>query len=374
MRLASKLLGFLNRAFDKDPQGYLALRLQYDGGMQWQVLDGVLTTTVQGGTGRNLQVALDGLTVRELAGYLSLQRGYSTPYVAGAAESGASALRLLDAGGDIRTSNGDHLFAYTAPLYFWLDACAAELALAQTAIQAIPDEMATVSASGEWLDYQGKQYSVPRILGELDGLYARRIIAEVLRPKGNNLAIAQAIADYTGEQTTITDVVIYRAPEPGFDGIPHFDGAYNFQPAGVPVYGLFDCTVGYDLLGAPDTASYVAVLRAIINRLRDAGTQLRQIVLSGSTLADTAFLPTDDTDTLIITHTNRFDGTFRFDGSRTFGGDGQDVGTIEGDLVPTIVQTRWLQVMKGGSPVDVLVPASGDRQLRVFLPPKATPS
>ena len=369
MRLTTKLLTHINRAFRKDPDAFLALRLSYDGGMQWQVAEGVLSTTVQGGSGVALSIPLAGLTVAELAGVLSVQRGYTTPWVVPAPQSGAAALRLLDGQADIALSNGDHLLAYGSILYAYLDAMTQELALAQTAIVAMPDMMNTATAAGDWLDLQGLMYAVPRLAGEPDGLYARRIIVEVLRPKGNNVAIEAALMSYIGQDVTINDVIIFRGPEPSFDGIPAFDGQYTFQPAAVPVYGLFDAVVGYDLIAGGDPDSFITTLRSLVERLRDAGTQLRSVILGGAALLDVGELPTDTVDTLVTTHFNRFDGSFAFDGSRFFSGDRVVYGTIEedGDGLPP-ADAPYLQVLYGGVPMGVLIEHPDGSVGRVLLP------
>lgn len=54
-----KLLGYLHKVFDKDPEKQLAMRFSYDGSMTWAVSDSLLTTTVSGGAGKNLAVQLD---------------------------------------------------------------------------------------------------------------------------------------------------------------------------------------------------------------------------------------------------------------------------------------------------------------------------
>lgn len=331
MRLSPKLLGFLNRAFDKDPDAFLALRLQYDGAMSWRVADGVLTTSITGGSGAPLTVELSGLTIRSLAGWLSIQTGYSVPFVMDAAAE-VSALRLIEAQGDPSLSNGDHLLAYGSLLYALIDPVAAELSDAEKAIAAMPDEMATTTASGSWLDYLGSFYAVPRLTGEMDPIYARRIITEVLRPLGNNLAIEQAIADYTGQQVSIVDVIEYLAPEPLFSGLSNFDGSKTYQPASRPRYGQFDAVVGYDLLGGDVPTAFLATIRGIIGRIRDAGYLLRAVELTGSTLDDTAqTIPVDDQGTLVLSYRRRFDGMFSFDGSFPFAGAAVQSGTIAGE-------------------------------------------
>lgn len=367
MGILARLLASMNRAFDKDPDAFLGLRLQYDGGMQWQILDGVLTTAVQGGSGGPLRIDLAPLSLLGLAGKLVLQPGYSVPYTADAVNQGASALRLLQTTGDIRTSNGDHFYAYTSVLYAYLDAMGQELDLARQAIAAIPDELSVTSADGEWLDFLGSYYAVRRLNGEVDGLYARRIIAETLRAKGNNVAIEMAIQDYTGQDVTIADVVIFRGPEPSFDGIPHYDGAYKFQLASVPAYGLFDCQVGYDLLGGSQPPAYIATLRGIIERLRDAGTQLRNVTLTGSSLSDRGPLPTDDLDTLVITRSQVFDGSFNFDGTRQYSGGVSTIGTIEGAADRVVKSLTSLLIVQDSSPSRVQVTLPDGSVLDVLL-------
>lgn len=331
MRLTSKLLGWLGRAFSLDPDAYLGLRIQGAGSMRWTVANGILTTTITGSSSAPLYIDLSQHTVRSLAAYVSIQPGYSVPFVASPDLSGDSALRLLEGTGDQGESNGDHLYVYTSPLYAHMDAVAVELAAAEDAIAVLPDELSTTTADGGWLDYLGSFYGVPRLPAEGDDAYSTRIVTEVLRPLGNNLAIEQAIVDYTGQQVSITDVVEFNAPQPRFDGTPKFDGAYNFLPSDQPIYGLFDAAIGYDLLGGDPPATETNRLRGIIDRMRDAGTQLRALTLGGSSLQDaTPAAPTDDQDTLTISSRRRFDGMFAFDGSATFSGSVLEVGTLAG--------------------------------------------
>lgn len=331
MRLTSKLLGWLSRAFSLDPDAYLGLRIRCSGSMSWTVYDGILTTDISGATSAPLRIDLSQHTISSLAAFISVQPGYSVPFVTSPDLSGASALRLLEGTGNQGESNGDHLYVYTSPLYAHTDAVAVELAAAEDAIAALPAELSTTTADGGWLDYLGSFYGVPRLPAEMDEAYSTRIVTEVLRPLGNNLAIEQAIADYTGQQVTITDVVEFNAPQPRFDGTPKFDGEYQFLPSDQPIYGLFDAAIGYDLLGGDPPATETIRLTGIINRMRDAGTQLRALTLGGSELLDTTpAVPGDDQDALTISTRRRFDGLFAFDGSTTFSGSVLEVGTLAG--------------------------------------------
>src|SRR3546814_4396237 len=84
--------------------------------------------------------------------------------------------------------------------------------------------MSTKTAQGEWLDELGGYYGVPRIQGENDASYGPRIIAEVLRPRGNNVAMEAAIKVYTGQDAKVTDVTLYGDPFPRYDATIRYDG------------------------------------------------------------------------------------------------------------------------------------------------------
>ncbi len=324
--MISSLLDRLYRKFSRDPQGYLALRLDYAGTMTWTVDDGVLSTVVSGGPGVALSVDLSQFSLATLAVYLAMQPGYSViPVQAGS----ISALTLVEGSGNPATNNGDHLVAYTSILYAFLDAFGSELRAALTAVLAMPAEMATTTADGEWLDLLGSYYGVPRNLGEVDGQYGPRIIAEILRPRCNNVAIELAVEVFTGQVTTVTDVVIYQ-DEPFYDGVPKFDGQYMFANVSVPHYGLFDVVVGYDILNGGNPSAFEAAVLDIVSRLRAAGTQLRTLALSGSALADSPRRPDDSLDSLTITTLQTYGSGYAFDGSITFAGSHTVQDTLSG--------------------------------------------
>jgi hypothetical protein len=298
MRLTPKLLRLIGRVFNKDPAQFLALRLQYDGQMTWQVQDAVLTTSVVGGSGGALSVDLSQYTVLGLAAFLTAQPGYNVVYVDGSDNGALGAAVLLDASGDQNASNGDHLYGYTSVLWSFYEAMARELQAAKAQIDQMLLQMSTRTASDIWLDELGGYYGIPRDVGEPDNLYGPRIIAEVLRPRGNNVAIEMAIKVFTGQDTTVTDVVVDGPANPRFDGSYTFNGGWTFNPTPEPVYCLFDVEFGYDLINGGDVSVFLRTIESLINRLRDAGTHLRSLSLVGSALEDDAARPLDGTMTL----------------------------------------------------------------------------
>lgn len=294
MKLTQKLLSFLHRVFDKDPAPFLALRLRYDGdGMMWSVSDARLTTVPSGGAGQPLDVDLTQYTLGELVNHLAAQPGYTVEYADHSALSTMGAGVLLDGSGDQNQSNGDHLYGYTSVLWSYMEANARELKAAADQIEQMLLQMSTTTASDVWLDELGSYYAVPRLQGEADASYSLRIITEVLRPRGNNVAIEAAISYYTGQATTVTDVVERSALSPLHDGGAAHDGVEFYNSTSSPRYGLFDVEHGYDIVNGGDITSFQQIIRDLIGRLRDAGTHLRSLSLKGSVVEDTAAAPTD---------------------------------------------------------------------------------
>lgn len=269
MELTQKLLGYLNRVFDKRPGKVLALRLRYDGQMTWRVRDAVLTTEVVGGSGEALRIDLTAYTIAELVQHLASQPGYSVVYTNTSVGS-RGARALMDAAGDQDNGkNGDHLYIYTSILWAYMEAIARELSEARTQIGEAVKQITVETAEGHWLDVLGDQYNVPRHAGESDERYAPRIIAEVLYNRSNNYAIADAISRVTGAKNVrVIDAPPQEVPIPG--------GGTAMS------YGLFDVLYDFELDGGDDIDAFARWVRRTIDDFRAAGTHLRQMAFSGS--------------------------------------------------------------------------------------------
>lgn len=294
MLLTKKLVGYLHRVFSSDPEQFLAIRLRYDGAMSWKIADGILTTSVSGGSGSALNVDLTTRTIASLASYLTAQAGYTVEFSIGGAQAGLSARVLLDGVNNQDNSNGDHLYAFTSLIWAYLDAAAIELAEAKAAIVEMLKQMSVSTSSGEYLDDLGDQYGIKRLIGETDVIYSNRIIASIIRPKGNNIAIEMAIESATGGfRSTVVDSAsttvsqnIYR------HGTFRYDGKFNRNANTLKFYGQFDVEAGFDLLSAEGVAALLVRIRAAVEQFRDAGTKLRQVTLSGA-ISDTARASSD---------------------------------------------------------------------------------
>lgn len=286
MILTSKLIGRLNRVFNRTPVPAFAMTVTCDGtALAWSLVDYELTLTPTGGTAQPITIGLAAANMQSLAGYIGQQAGYSILVQPPAAVERISAYALLDGSGASVNGGGVALYAYTNPAWAWLDSAAWELKLAATAVAALPGEMAVPTADGEWLDYQGFVYGdVSRYPDEPDAPYQQRIIGDALRPKCNNIAIQAILQQYSGNPASVVDTPISKGLFT-YNGQYQHNGAevYN-QPNGGTAYGLFDVTVIYQasVVGVTQAAFQVAVT-ALVNGARAGGTQMRNLTINVAT-------------------------------------------------------------------------------------------
>lgn len=286
MLLTQKLLRLLNSVFDKDARAFTAFRIRHESGrLRWRIEDHVLTGSVDG-VGL-FEVALAGYTIRTLLEHLATLPGITVISRASTEQFGLSAGALMDQSGDQASSNGDQVLAFTSLLWAYLEAMAIELREARRQIDEALLQMSAKTAEAEWLDEWGGYFGFPRKDGEADAAYSKRIVEEILRPRGNNKAIEIGLRDVFGQDCEVIDLQRFGDVFPAYGGAFVHDGTYLHNADAIPYYGLFKVVIGYDLLGGVDISGYADEVSAYIDTLRDAGTHLESIELTGSKLDDT---------------------------------------------------------------------------------------
>jgi hypothetical protein len=316
--LLPKLLSFLNRVFDKDPHQFLAFRVDYTGSaLTWTVADATLTLASDDGF-VDLVVPLAGYTIATLAAFLAQQNSLTLGSLPNDGTQNLSALVLIEGTNSSDSLNGDDLYAYTSLLWAYQSAVAQELTLCGAAIAALPLEMSTTTADGGWLDFLGAFYNVPRLLAEPDATYGPRIIAEVIFPLTNGPAIAQAIQNTVGQVCRVVDVIEWGPAVPQYNNTIIYNAAYEHDASAEPIYNLFDVSVGYDIINGADPATFYNIVKAQVERIRAAGTQMRNLVITSSEIGDTFTPPTDLKDSMAVSRLTLFNGVRKFDGSVPF--------------------------------------------------------
>ena len=284
MKLTQRLLNYLYRAFDKDPDAFTAFRLSSASGvLSWSVEDRRLTVNIDGQ--EDYAADLTGKSLSELA--LELAGRYVVQDFVSDGRAALSAATLIDGAGSVSDLNGDRLQAYQSLTWIFLDACAGELKALSESAEAAPAQLITSSAEGDWLDEIGSYYNVPRLEGEVDVAYGPRIIAEVIAPKSNNVALEIAIKRAFGQPAIVKDVRLWGPAFPLLNGAIHLDGSYLLDATATPLYGLFDVSVGYDFEAGPSIDAFRVQMKDFIGRIRAAGTHLRALDLVGGEVSDT---------------------------------------------------------------------------------------
>jgi hypothetical protein len=295
MRLTKKLVSFLHRVFNRDPIPFPALQIACaDGPFNWTIADqpasldqadlgseegqmqsvavpattSILTITPVGAGAAELVIDLGAYTIAGLAAFIASQPGYSVQYQDTSPYAALSAFILLNGAGNSDAPNGDCLFGYTSLTWAFMDAYAAELETARTQIANMPAMMNPLTAYESWVDYLGAFFGVVRQLGELDAQYGQRIVATVIRPLGNNVAIAEALRMLNGGlAVTVSD----------------YDQLTNNS------YGLFDVdfSASLALLATTTTTDFMALIGGTVNQMRMAGTFMRVLSIVAPVEAST---------------------------------------------------------------------------------------
>jgi hypothetical protein len=299
MDLFERILTRLNNVFDKSAHTAPALVLTYSG--QAKVTIGrrrLRTFTADGGI--NLNYDLGNYTVSRLAEDINAQAGYTAAVLG---NGDLLALTLMDVEGK-NLESGVTLEVFTSPLWQALKAWSwtAEDMLSEARIGL--KQLNLQRAEGQWVEAHNTFYQVPRLSGETESLFAKRILWETLKPKVNNLAIAALIEAVIGYETYVEDLIhvafltneptsttfdVTQAPNMGY----RMDEARYIYGGDYAQYGAFLVTVEQPSEAAIFyTKSY---LEDIIRRSKAAGKEAHlAIALSWNEIYQTLKVKTSE--------------------------------------------------------------------------------
>ena len=320
MTVFDRLLGYVHRVFDRDARSFLALRMRHrSDAFSWSVTDGRLSGF--DGALQLFTINLNAYTLASLIDYLATLDGIVVSNAAAPDALSASASTLVSGGGVQAQSNGDALYSYSSLLWMYMDIMASELAAAKASTINALAQMSLPTADGDWLDEWGGYFSVPRQSGEIDSAYANRVIVEVMRPRGNNKAIEQALFDAFGHAAQVVDLAKYNAATYLYNGAVNHNSAYAYNGTQTMVYGLFQVVMDYDVLSGGDHVQFAAAARALIEKFRDAGTQMDSLALTGSAISDSdGTSPIDTSTSLTVTTNAYFNGAYAHGSKVTYTG------------------------------------------------------
>lgn len=162
------------------------------------------------------------------------------------------------------------------------------------------DQQLENGAQGLWLDAWGDVYGVPRFTSEPDVRYAHRILAEITRPKTNNLGMADLIDDALGlTNTQVLDALDYyevpRYNDPGrrLNATTRLNAAADLQ--GNSPYGMFIVL----LYAGAVNATFRSRIKELTSRAHVAGS--RHWRTYGTPFAPVPALDVDSSSTFVAT-------------------------------------------------------------------------
>ena len=300
MDLFERILTRLNNVFDKRAHTAPALVLTYSGQAKVTIDRRRLRTFTTDG-GDNLNYDLGNYTVSQLAEDINAQAGYAATLLG---NGDLLALTLMDVEGK-NLESGVTLEVFTSPLWQILKAWSwtAEDMLSEA--RAGLQQLNLQRAEGQWVEAHNTFYQVPRLSGETESLFAKRILWETLKPKVNNLAIAALIEAVIGYETYVEDLIhvafltneptsttfdVTHAPNMGY----RMDEARYIYGGDYAQYGAFLVTVEQPSEAAIFyTKSY---LEDIIRRSKAAGKEAHlAIALSWNEIYQTLKVKTSET-------------------------------------------------------------------------------
>lgn len=311
-RITEKLLSYLYSAFSGAPSKTAAFTLTHSNeAFAWSVAGYMFRGELDGEF--LFEYNLEHNSILELTWLLGNIPNLAVTGLSGELKN-LSACVILEGSG----SSGP-VPAYTAILWQMMETIGYELVTAGLSISDMLAQMSMQTAGAQWLDYWGAtHFGIPRVTGEADAAYAKRVLVEVLRPRGNNKAMELAILEQYGQSASIEDVYRLVSPTNSHDGSFDRDGSRTHSAPDVQTqYGLFKAVIGFDLLGADNPSDFAASLRTFIDRFRDAGTHLTTLELASSGIDDTYSAVTSETHAATLRTEHRHDGQLLRNGSKT---------------------------------------------------------
>lgn len=261
--MRSRLLSTLYSAFDQNPSAVSAMTLSHPAGVAWSLTNRRLVVSTEGGAAlADIDLGTVG-TVVNVAAVLATV-GVLVSNIRSESAT-LSAVVLMD--GEGRESLLTNvLFGHTSALWGLIEGYATEVQAAEYAVPQALQQAKMHSAQGEWLDFWGTYFAVPRRARQTDEAYLASIVAETLRAKSNKYAIENAVLDITGTQIKIAEPWqrIFRLNVSALSGSHALHDGVN---------------VGYHLIRPliPSNSDYEAVM-AVIEKTRSAGVMVSRPV------------------------------------------------------------------------------------------------
>jgi len=253
-----RVLARLNSVWNKSPQRVEIATITKDGatfrivGLRCLTTDATGTTTISLETG----TVNDFLAALQVKGFTTVlyDGQYGTMLARGIVEQGTA-------------QSGESIGYHQSLLWSELKTSAWELDNQRDRIDDATKQLYLHSATGTWAEEWGDLFGTYRVAGESDATFLNRAIAEAIRPRSNNVALENIIAEAFGMICTVRDALPNVAELPPED---QAEAAGRF---------LLDLAVPNDL-SAEEALLLIDRMKAVVRKNKAAGTDFLQTVLS----------------------------------------------------------------------------------------------
>ena len=199
--MRNTLLDHLYTGFDRDPDAVVALTLTHPGGVLWSVTDSRIFVATESGSPL-ADLPLDG-TLDELA--TSLTNAGMTVSFRNPELASLNCRILIGGSGSESSRSGNVIYAHRSVVWALMSAYSTEVEVAAELVPPAIEQAYLHSADGDWLDYWGEFFKIPRHTGQNDADYLTTMVRETLRHRSNKYAIENAVKDSTGNIITIDE-------------------------------------------------------------------------------------------------------------------------------------------------------------------------
>lgn len=260
MTRSQEFIASVHPALDTDPQLERVMALAPTVNAWLQIDDSKLILVLDNQA--PLKFILNSITIGELVSELPGDLGAS---LVSAEWGGVLAIGLAPESGMALISGATaYLSAYTSVLWRLARPISSELDAMSELLNGLGKQADIRQATGAWLDLWGLVWDCPRLPGEADPAYRRRIIYSLTTPRANNVALEMLIYNAFGKSATVADDSSSLMTLNGTNTTLDTWGPGAGGGWGPPVYGAFTVT-----MDDPDVP--VEQLVALIQRYKAAG-------------------------------------------------------------------------------------------------------
>ena len=257
--LFQSLLNRLNSIFSKDPRKITAFQLKVGSDAQLTIQDRQLTVNFVNTTIPAFTLSLidpydsvKSISISSLYNQLQADTRFTVSSL-NSVLANLGAIALVEGTYNLSANVFSNISAATSILWAIFRPLAYVLEKTKDDTDLALQQLQFVTATGDFLDYWGSVFGIPRYIGEPDNQYSIRLLWETVKPRLNNKALENIIIQGLGFDANVVDMSSKLLIGDGFHDPIHTDPSLAFKdPLMIGDSELNNTTMGF----ANDTVRY----------------------------------------------------------------------------------------------------------------------